>query len=157
MYLQPGNPAPPFSAKDQSGKTVSLSDFKGRKVALYFYPKDDTPGCTTQACNLRDNIKSLTRHGIHVVGVSADSENSHKKFKQKYRLNFPLLADEDHVIINDYEVWGEKQLFGRLYDGIHRVTYLIDEDGMICDVIAKVDTKAHAAQVLSGFGLDSAK
>lgn len=154
MLLQPGIPAPSFSAKDQSGATISLADFKGKKVALYFYPKDDTPGCTTQACNLRDNTGSLAQQGIQVIGVSVDSEKSHKKFEEKFSLNFPLLADEDHAIVDAYDVWGEKQFMGKTHMGTHRVTYLIGEDGVIRDVISKVDTKDHAAQVLQGFGIE---
>lgn len=156
MLLQPGTSAPLFSAKDQSGTAVSLEDFYGKKVALYFYPKDDTPGCTSQACNLRDNIGSLTQQGIQVIGVSTDSEKSHKKFREKFSLNFPLLADEDHAIVDAYDVWGEKQFMGKTHVGTHRVTYLISEDGVIHDVIQKVNTKDHAAQVLQGFGLDTA-
>ncbi len=156
MLLQSGTPAPLFSTKDQSGNTVSLADFQGKKVALYFYPKDDTPGCTAQACNLRDNIGSLTQHGIQVIGVSTDSEKSHKKFEQKFSLNFPLLADEDHAIVDAYDVWGEKQFMGKMHMGTHRVTYLIGEDGVIRNVIQKVDTKDHAAQVLQGFGVEAA-
>lgn len=151
MYLQPGTPAPPFSAKDQAGKTVSLQDFAGKKLALYFYPADDTPSCTKQACNLRDNLKSLAQRGIRVVGVSPDNIKSHKKFRDKYDLSFPLLADEDHAILNAYGVWGPKQFMGRTFDGTHRVTYLIDENGIIRDIITKVVTKDHAAQVVQGF------
>ena len=154
--LTAGSPAPPFSVKDQSGATVSLADFRGKKIALYFYPKDDTPGCTAQACNLRDNIGSLTGQGIQVIGVSVDSEKSHKKFEEKFGLNFPLLADEDHAIVNAYDVWGEKQFMGKTHMGTHRVTYLIDEDGIIRNVISKVDTKDHASQVLQGFGVNTA-
>ena len=154
--LTAGSPAPSFSAKDQSGSTVTLANFRGKKVALYFYPKDDTPGCTAQACNLRDNIGSLTQHGIQVIGVSVDSEKSHKKFEEKFGLNFPLLADVDHAIVDAYGVWGEKQFMGKTHMGIHRVTYLIDEEGVIKDVISKVDTKDHATQVLQGFGVDAA-
>lgn len=156
MYLQPGTPAPPFSAKDQSGKTVSLQDFAGKKLALYFYPADDTPSCTKQACNLRDKLRSLSRCGIRVVGVSPDSAKSHKKFREKFSLNFPLLADEDHAMLNAYRVWGPKQFMGRTFDGTHRVTYLIGEDGIIRDVITKVVTGDHATQVLRGFGMEAA-
>ena len=156
MYLQRGTPAPTFTAKDQNGKTVSLQDFAGKKLALYFYPADDTPSCTKQACNLRDNLRSLSRRGIRVIGVSPDSVKSHKKFKEKFSLNFPLIADEDHAILNAYRVWGPKQFMGRTFDGTHRVTYLIDEAGIIRSVIAKVVTKDHAAQVLRGFGVEAA-
>jgi len=147
--------APAFSAKDQHGNTVSLADFKGKKLALYFYPKDDTPGCTTQACNLRDNLESLAGRGIQVIGVSTDGKKSHQKFVQKYDLNFPLLADEGRAIVEAYDVWGEKQFMGRTIIGTHRVTYLINEQGLIQDVIEKVETGNHAAQILAGFGINA--
>lgn len=151
--LQPGNPAPDFTINDQNGKPVSLSDYRGKKVALYFYPKDNTPTCTDQACNLRDNISKLKRKGITVLGVSADSERKHQNFISKYALPFPLLADTEHQLINAYGVWGEKMLFGRKYMGIFRVTFLIDEGGKIAHVIDKVDAANHTAQILKTWGL----
>jgi peroxiredoxin Q/BCP len=153
MFLQPGSPAPDFTVKDQNGNDVSLHDFKGKKVVIYFYPKDDTPTCTTQACNLRDNISGLRRKGIVVLGVSMDTEKKHKKFEKKYNLPFPLLADVDKQIINAYGVWGEKMLFGRKYMGIHRLTFLINERGIIDHVIEKVEARNHTAQILGLWGL----
>ena len=147
MQLQPGDPAPAFTATDQDGNTISLSDFRGQKVALYFYPKDDTPGCTAQACNLRDHREELTAQNIQVIGVSADSEASHKKFAVKYDLPFPLLADTDQQIVRAYDVWQEKKNYGRAYMGIVRTTFLIDAEGVIEKVINKVDTKNHADQL----------
>jgi peroxiredoxin Q/BCP len=153
MSLKPGSPAPDFTVKDQNGKEVSLSQFKGKKVVIYFYPKDDTPTCTTQACNLRDNIAGLKRKGIVVLGVSMDTEKKHKKFEQKYNLPFPLLADTDRKIIDAYEIWGEKMLFGRKYMGIRRYTFLINENGIIDHIIDKVEAKNHTAQILELWGL----
>lgn len=147
-HLKPGDVAPAFTALDQDGNTISLSDYRGKKVVLYFYPKDNTPGCTTQACNLRDNYALLLRQGYVVLGVSADSQKSHKKFATKFNLNFPLLADEDHTILNAYGVWGEKKFMGRTFDGIHRTTFVINEAGVIEEVIEKVHTKRHAEEVL---------
>ena len=151
--LQPGSPAPDFSVEDQNGNVISLRDFKGKKVALFFYPKDNTPTCTEQACNLRDNIAKLRRKGITVLGVSMDSVRKHKNFEQKFSLPFPLLADVDRKLIDAYGVWGEKTLFGRKYMGIHRTTFLIDGSGRIAHVIGKVDAKDHAAQILKLWGL----
>ncbi len=151
-HLQTGHPAPEFEGLDQNGNTVRLSDFKGKKVVLYFYPKDDTPGCTAEACDFRDNYNQLTEKGIQVIGVSADSQKSHLKFADKYRLNFPLLADENRQIIEAYGVWGIKKFMGREYDGIHRETFVIDETGKIEAVLTKVETKASTAQVLSALG-----
>lgn len=148
MALQPNTKAPAFTVKDQNGETVSLEDFIGQKVALYFYPKDDTPGCTAQACNLRDNMSALKEQGIQVLGISTDSEKSHKKFEEKFTLPFPLLADEDKKIVADYDVWGEKKFMGKTYMGTNRVTYLINEAGNIDHVIEKVATKDHTAQIL---------
>ncbi|WP_303312493.1 thioredoxin-dependent thiol peroxidase [Hymenobacter sp. BT730] len=148
MDLQPGSPAPDFEAIDQNGILHRLADYQGRKVALYFYPKDDTSGCTAQACNLRDNQAALTSAGIQVLGVSIDSEKSHQKFATKYDLPFPLLVDEDKKIVQDYGVWQEKSMYGRKYMGTMRYTFLIDENGLIEKVITKVDTKNHAAQLL---------
>lgn len=146
--LKAGDPAPRFEGTDQNGNHVSMDDFDGQKIALYFYPKDDTPGCTRQACNLRDNYSDLKTKNYAVVGVSADSVKAHKKFEQKYNLPFPLIADTDKKIIHDYGVWGEKQFMGRFFDGINRTTFLIDEDRKIEKVIEKVKTKDHTAQIL---------
>lgn len=148
MALKAGTKAPDFKVKDQDGKTVSLSELKGRKVVLYFYPRDMTPGCTAEACDLRDNYKSLQRAGYEVLGVSTDSEKSHQKFITKEGLPFRLLADEDKTLHGKYQTWVEKSMYGRKYMGTARVTYLIDEKGIIEDVIEKVDTKNHTAQIL---------
>ena len=148
MLPEPGQPAPDFSAPDQHGNTVKLIDLRGKKVALYFYPKDDTPGCTAQACNLRDHLAELTAHHIQVVGVSTDSEASHQKFALKYALPFPLLPDPDKTIATAYGVWQEKKNYGKTYMGIVRTTFLIDENGRIERVIKRPDTKEHAAQLL---------
>jgi peroxiredoxin Q/BCP len=129
--LSEGDKAPAFKSKDQNGQTVSLSDFKGQKVVLYFYPEDDTPTCTIEACNLRDNYSLLKQKGIMVLGVSPDDEKKHKKFEQKFNLPFTLVTDEGKIIINKYGVWGEKNLYGRKYIGLHRTTFLIDEKGII--------------------------
>ena len=146
--LQQGDKAPGFTANDQNGKAVSLADFLGKNVILYFYPKDDTPGCTAEACDFRDNYQSLLSKGYQVIGVSADDEKSHKKFIKKYNLPFPLLADTDMEIVNAYGVWGEKKLFGREYMGIIRTTFIIGADGAIQHVIDKVDSQAASQQVL---------
>jgi len=149
MALQTGDPAPEIVAKDQSGNEVKLSSFKGKKVILYFYPKDDTPGCTAQACNLRDNYDSLLNKGFVVLGVSVDDEKSHQKFIKKFDLPFPLLADTDHTIVESYGVWVEKSMYGRTYMGTARTTFVIDEKGIISEIIQKVDTKNHTDQILS--------
>ena len=146
--LQKGDKAPAFSGKDENGKTISLADFKGKKLVLYFYPKDDTSGCTAQACNLRDNLPALKNAGYEVVGVSVDDEKSHQKFISKFGLNFPLIADTDHQLVQAYDVWKEKSMYGRKYMGTVRTTFLIDENGIITDIIEKVKTDAHAAQIL---------
>lgn len=148
MTLQVGDKAPSFEALDQNGQLVRLQDFVGKKLVLYFYPKDNTPTCTNQACNLRDNFGLLQKNGYVVLGVSADSAKSHQKFIKKYDLPFPLLADTDQKIINDYGVWGEKMLFGRHYMGILRTTFVIDEEGVIRDIIQKVDSQDHTNQIL---------
>jgi peroxiredoxin Q/BCP len=147
-HLKAGEPAPDFKANDQTGKAVSLSDFKGKKVVLYFYPKDDTPTCTNQACNLRDNYALLKKKGYAVLGVSADEEKKHVKFTKKYDLPFQLLADVDKKIIHAYDVWGEKLFMGRLFDGIVRTTFIIDEKGMIERIITDVKSKTHTEQIL---------
>ncbi|RFM30507.1 thioredoxin-dependent thiol peroxidase [Deminuibacter soli] len=146
-----GSKAPVFKGVDQDGNVISLADFKGKKVVLYFYPKDNTPGCTAQACNLRDNYTELLEQGFQVVGVSADSIKSHKKFEDKFQLPFPLLADEDKKIVEQYGVWGEKKFMGKTYMGISRTTFLIDEAGVIRKIITKVDTQDHTAQVLGAW------
>lgn len=146
--LKEGDKAPAFSGRDQNGHQVSLSDFKGQQVILYFYPKDDTPGCTAQACNLRDNYADLKRRGFKVIGVSVDSEKSHKKFEEKYDLPFTLIADDDKKIVTDYGVYGEKKFMGRQYMGTIRTTFVIDGAGRILKIIDKPDTKHHASQVL---------
>ncbi|MDB5117803.1 MAG: peroxiredoxin [Mucilaginibacter sp.] len=146
--LKAGDKAPDFTAKDQNGKSVSLADFKGKTVILYFYPKDDTPGCTAEACDFRDNYQSLIGKGYEVIGVSTDDEKSHKKFESKYSLPFPLIADTDHHIVEAYGVWGEKNMYGKKYMGTMRTTFIINADGNIDQVIDKVDTKASSQQVL---------
>ncbi|MBS1782845.1 MAG: thioredoxin-dependent thiol peroxidase [Bacteroidetes bacterium] len=151
MALTKGMKAPTFSVSDQDGNLVSLSDFSGEKVAIYFYPKDNTPTCTEQACNLRDNIAQLKKAGITVLGVSVDTVRKHKNFEQKFSLPFPLLADEDKKIVNAYGVWGEKKLYGKVYMGIYRTTFLIDEIGKIVDIITDVKANNHAQQILDSW------
>jgi peroxiredoxin Q/BCP len=146
--LTTGMQAPDFTAADQNGNQVSLNDYKGKKVILYFYPKDDTPGCTAEACDFRDNYNGLVAKGIVVLGVSVDSEESHQKFIIKHELPFTLLADTDHKIVEAYGVWAEKNMYGKKYMGINRTTFIIDESGIITNVIKKVDTKNATAQVL---------
>ncbi len=150
-HLQKGDTAPTFKAKDQDGKDISLSDYKGSKVALYFYPKDMTPGCTNQACNLRDNFAGLEKEGVVILGVSPDDETRHQKFIAKHELPFPLIADTDHEVIKAYGVWGPKKFMGKEYDGLHRTTFLINEEGKIHEVIKKPKTKAHAEEILESF------
>jgi peroxiredoxin Q/BCP len=145
--MKVGQKAPEFTVQDDSGKTVRLSDFKGKKVVLYFYPKDDTPGCTKEACNFRDTLGVLRKQGAVVLGVSADSVESHRKFKAKFDLNFPLLADTDRKIIEDYDVWKEKSMYGRKYMGIERTTYIIGKDGKITHIFPKVKVTEHADEV----------
>lgn len=151
MSVNIGKKAPAFSGVDQNGNTIALKDFKGKKVVLYFYPKDDTPGCTAQACNLRDNHSVLLEKGFAVIGVSVDSVKKHKKFEEKYALPFSLIADEDHTIVEAYGVWGEKKFMGKTYMGTTRTTFLIDEEGKVKAIIAKPDTKNHAAEVLEAW------
>jgi len=148
MLPEPGTLAPDFTAPDQHGNAFTLSSLPGQKVALYFYPKDDTPGCTAQACNLRDNEMQLAAQGIKVVGVSTDNAASHGKFAQKYDLAFPLVADADKAIVQAYGVWQEKKNYGKTYWGTVRTTFLLDENGVITRVIKRPDTKEHAAQLL---------
>jgi thioredoxin-dependent peroxiredoxin len=147
--LQAGTTAPDFSEKDQQGNTVSLSQFRGKKVVLYFYPKDDTPGCTAEACSFRDHYDSLTEKGFIVIGVSPDNEKKHAKFVDKYNLPFTLIADTEKNIAQAYGVWGKKKFMGREYEGILRTTFIIDEQGSITHVIDKVDTKDSTGQVLA--------
>lgn len=147
-HLKQGDKAPAFSGKDQNSNTVSLSDFAGSNLVLYFYPKDSTPGCTAQACNLRDNYQHLLATGYKVVGVSADNEKSHLKFIEKYNLPFPLIADTDKEIVKAYGVWGPKKFMGRAFDGISRTTFIIDPAGFISEIISAVDTKDHTKQIL---------
>lgn len=147
-HLTEGDKAPDFTAKDQDGNKVSLKDFKGKKVVLYFYPEDDTPTCTIEACNLRDNYSTLKKEGLIVLGVSPDEEKKHKKFEEKYNLPFTLLADPDKSIIDKYGVWGEKNLYGRKYMGLFRTTFLIDEDGIIFKVFKKPKSKIHSEEIL---------
>ena len=146
--LKIGDKVPSFTAKDQDGNTISLDDYKGKKLIVFFYPKASTPGCTAEACNLRDNYKELQTEGYELLGVSADSEARQAKFKDKYKFPFPLLADEDHTVINAFGVWGPKKFMGREYDGIHRKTFVVDGDAIVTKVIDKVKTKDHAAQLL---------
>jgi len=148
MSLKVGDSAPDFSVNDQSGNPVTLSDFKGKKVVLYFYPKDNTPGCTAEACNLRDNYEALQKAGYVVLGVSTDSEKSHQKFIDKFELPFPLLADTEKQIHEKYGTWVEKSMYGRKYMGTARTTFLIDENGKIEEIIEKVKTKDHTAQII---------
>lgn len=149
--LKEGDKAPDFKGVDQNGQPVSLSDFKGRKIVLYFYPKDDTPGCTAQACNLRDNYRELQQKGFVVLGVSTDSAQSHKKFEEKYHLPFPLVADPDKKIVELYGVFGEKKFMGKTFMGTNRTTFLINEKGVIDKIITKPDTKNHTEQVLEAW------
>lgn len=148
ISLKEGDKAPLFAAKDQDNNTVSLADFKGKKVVLYFYPQDDTSTCTIQACNLRDHHKELTKNGFIVIGVSPDDVVSHKKFEGKYKLPFILLADPGHKILNKYGVWGEKQMFGNKYMGVHRTTFVIDEKGIIKKIFLKPKSKIQAEEIL---------
>ena len=146
--LKVGDKVPDFTANNQDGVAVSLSDYKGKKLIVFFYPKASTPGCTAEACNLRDNFKELKKQGYELLGVSADSEKRQTNFRNKYEFPFPLLADEDKVVIKAFGVWGEKKFMGRTYDGIHRKTFIIDKNGVVERVIEKVKTKDHAAQIL---------
>lgn len=150
--LKAGDKAPDFTANDQNGNSVSLSDYKGKNVILYFYPKDDTPGCTAESCDFRDNYQSLVGKGFEVIGVSVDDEKSHKKFETKYQLPFTLIADTEHSIVEAYGVWAEKNMYGKKYMGTARTTFVINGDGTITHVIEKVDTKASSAQVLELLG-----
>lgn len=148
--LKAGDKAPVINTTDQDGNPLSLTSLKGRKVVLFFYPKDDTPGCTAEACSLRDNYRQLLDQGYAIIGVSPDNQKSHQKFAEKHELPFPLIADVDKKVIMDYGVWGLKKFMGREYEGVIRTTFIINENGIISEVISKVDTKNHAFQVLNG-------
>ncbi len=148
--LKAGDKAPAINTIDQDGNPVSLLSLKGRKVVLYFYPKDDTPGCTAEACSLRDNYRKLLDQGYAIIGVSPDNQKSHQKFAERHELPFPLIADVDKKVIMDYGVWGLKKFMGREYEGVIRTTFIINENGIISEVISKVDTRNHAFQVLNG-------
>ena len=150
--IKEGEAAPDFEARDAEGNKVKLSDLRGQKVVLYFYPKDDTPGCTKEACSFRDSFAEFGRRGIKVLGVSLDDEGSHRKFADKYKLPFTLLADTDHAVADRYGVYGEKQFAGRKYMGVDRKTFLIDERGRVVRVFDKVDVERHADEVLKAFG-----
>ena len=150
-HLQEGDKAPAFTGKDQNGEKCSLSDLKGKKLVLYFYPEDGTPTCTVQACNLRDNYALLKKKGFTILGVSPDEEKKHKKFEAKFDLPFTLVADPDHAIIDKYGVWGEKQLYGRKYMGLLRTTFLIDEKGVIRKVFLKPKSKMHAEEIIEAW------
>ena len=152
--LTEGAIAPQFTGKDQDGMNVSLKDFKGKKVILYFYPKDDTPGCTAEACNLRDNYEGLLSRGFAIIGVSPDDEKSHGKFRSKFDLPFSLIADPLRTIINAYGTWGEKSMYGRTYEGVLRTTFVIDESGKILKIIDKVNTGDHTRQILELMGIN---
>jgi thioredoxin-dependent peroxiredoxin len=152
--LTEGARAPQFTGKDQDGRDISLKDFKGKKVVLYFYPKDDTPGCTAEACNLRDNYEALISRGFAIIGVSPDDVRSHGKFKAKFDLPFSLIADPDKNIINAYGAWGEKSMYGKTYEGVLRTTFVIDEAGSILRIISKVNTGDHSKQILESLGIN---
>jgi peroxiredoxin Q/BCP len=151
-HLKVGDIAPDVQFTDQAGKLVSLKSFFGRKVILYFYPKDNTPGCTAEACNLRDNYQVIIDKGFEIIGVSADDEKSHKNFSSKYSLPFALISDKAKKVIQDYGVWGKKKLYGKEYEGINRLTFIIDEQGKIAHIFTKVDTKNHTQQILDALG-----
>lgn len=147
--LKVGSKAPAFKGKDQDGNSISLSDFKGKKLIIFFYPKDNTPGCTAEACSLRDNYALLQKNGFELLGISVDDEKSHQKFITKHSLPFPLLADTDQKVVNAFGVWVEKSMYGRTYMGTARKTFIINEEGKISNIIEKVDTKDHATQILN--------
>jgi peroxiredoxin Q/BCP len=149
ITLKEGDKAPAFSGKDQGGKKISLADYKGKKLVLYFYPEDDTPTCTIQACNLRDNYGLLKKNGFEIVGVSPDDEKKHKKFEKKYNLPFTLLSDPAHTILEKYGVWDKKKLFGHEYMGVLRTTFVIDEKGIIQKIFSRPKNKAHAQEIIA--------
>lgn len=146
--LKPGDKAPNFVANDEQGNVISLSDYKGKKLVVFFYPAANTPTCTVEACNLRDHFKELKDSGYEILGVSADSQKKQSNFKKKFKFPYPLLADENKEVINAFDVWGPKKFMGREYDGIHRTTFVIDENGIITKVIVDVKAKEHALQIL---------
>ena len=146
--LKIGDKAPKFNGIDQNGQTISLQDYIGKKVVLFFYPKASTPGCTAQACNLQENIEFLQANNYQIIGVSADSQKRQLNFANKNELSYPLIADEERIIIEKYKVWGPKKFMGKEYDGIHRTTFVINEDGIIEDIITKVKTKEHSQQII---------
>ncbi len=146
--LQVGDKVPQFTSKDQDGNEIKLSDYKGKKLVVFFYPRANTPGCTAEACNLRDHYEELQSQGYHLLGVSEDTQKKQASFRDKYKFPFPLLADEDHTVINAFGVWGPKKFMGKEYDGIHRTTFIVDGEGTVEKVIDKVKTKDHAAQIL---------
>ena len=152
--IKAGEKAPEFNATDEAGNPITISQFKGRKLILFFYPKDDTPGCTAENCNLRDNYADLLARGFAIVGVSPDSAKKHQGFKSKYALPFPLIPDTDQQILKLYGAWGEKQMYGRTYEGVLRTTFVINGEGVVEKVFDKVDTKDHTAQILKAHGLD---
>ncbi len=151
ITLKETDKAPVFKGIDQNGNTVSLKDLKGKKVVLFFYPEDDTPTCTIQACNLRDNYALLKRDGFEVIGISPNNEKDHKKFEEKFSLPFTLIADPKHTIIDKFGVWGEKQLYGRKYMGLHRTTFVIDEKGIIRKIFLRPRNKAHAEEIIKAW------
>jgi peroxiredoxin Q/BCP len=151
ISLKEGDKAPAFSGTDQDGRKISLADYKGKKVVLYFYPEDDTPTCTIQACNLRDNYGVLRKNGFEIIGVSPDNEKSHKKFEAKFDLPFTLIADPKHLVIEKYGVWDKKQMFGRQYMGVLRTTFVIDEKGIIRKIFTRPKNKAHAEEIVSAW------
>lgn len=151
MQLKIGDKAPDFQGKDQNGRTIRLTDFKGKKLIIFFYPKDDTPGCTATACNLRDNFKGLTNKGFQVIGISADDQDSHSRFADKYNLPFPLIADTEKDILLKYDALGEKTVFGKITTGIIRKTYVINEEGEIEKIFSKVDTGTHTEQIINSY------
>ncbi len=153
VQLKEGMKAPLFSGKNQNGDIISLEEFKGKKVVLYFYPKDNTPGCTSEACDLNDNYGDFQGKGFEVVGVSPDGETSHRKFIEKFGLQFSLIADTEHKILKDYGVWGEKSMYGKTYMGVNRTTIIINETGIIEKIITKVDTKKHSEQIFKELNL----
>jgi len=153
-FLKVGDLAPIFSAKDQDGNTIDSTKFNGKKWVIYFYPKDQTPGCIAQACSIRDNYSLLLNEGISIIGVSADNQKSHLNFIEKQQIPFPLIADEDKKVIEAFGVWGEKKFMGKIYDGIHRTTFLINEEGIIVGIIDKPNTKAHAEEILELFKIN---
>jgi peroxiredoxin Q/BCP len=152
--LKEGDRAPAFEGKNQDGKTIRLSDLKGKKVVLYFYPKDDTPGCTAEACNLRDNYTELAEKGFEVIGISPDNEKSHIKFRGKYQIPYNLISDTEKKILKEYGAWGEKNMYGKIVEGVLRTTYIINEEGVIEKVFTKVNTKDHTRQIFEGLAIN---